>query len=146
MKNDFKEQILRQNVQMDGAVNFNVNGDITVIPCPWESDKEVTEGKRIRYRAGIEVDIDGRTHVKRYNDGKRGAWRETIFETAHGAVKVSRPRFVRGRRQLARESVFVTLRFPKSYGLALIKTLFLQESDEMMAYLKTRKEETIWNQ
>ena len=55
----FRKHILQQNVQMDGSINFQTNGDINVYPCPWESDKEVTNGSRVRYRAGIEVDADG---------------------------------------------------------------------------------------
>ena len=86
MKPTFKKQLLVQNVQMDGSINFQANGDINVYPCPWESDKEVANGNRVRYRAGIEVDADGRTRVKRVNDGSKGPKYLTIFETAH-AVK-----------------------------------------------------------
>jgi hypothetical protein len=55
MKPTFKKQLLVQNVQMDGSINFQTNGDINVYPCPWESDKEVTSGSRVRYEGGIEV-------------------------------------------------------------------------------------------
>lgn len=65
MIKNFKKQILLQNVQMDASVNFQVNGDIQICPCPWESDKEVTPGERVRYEGGIEVDADGHTRVKR---------------------------------------------------------------------------------
>ena len=41
---------------MDGSINFQANGNMLIVPCPWESDKEVTDGSRVRYRAGIEVD------------------------------------------------------------------------------------------
>ena len=50
---NFKKQILQQNVQMDGCINFMTNGDINVYPCPWENDKQVTNGKRVRYEAGV---------------------------------------------------------------------------------------------
>ena len=152
MQNEFKEQLLLQNVQMDGAINFNVNGDITVIPCPWEDEKEVTNGERVRYRGGIEVDADGRTRVKRYNDGMNGPKQDTLYETAHGAVKITRPIYRKtqcgnhksGERLIGQESVYVTFKFPKKYGLALIKALYEEEADQIMSYLKTRKEETIW--
>ena len=142
----FKKQLLVQNVQMDGSVNFQTNGDINIIPCPWESDKEVTDGERVRYRAGIEVDADGRTRVKRYNDGKNGPKLETLYETAHGAVKMTRPQIRPGdcRRRLSEEFVYVMFKFPKKLGLALTKALYAEESDEIMSYLKTRKEETVW--
>jgi hypothetical protein len=38
----------------------------------------------------------------------------------------------------------VTFKFPKNLGLALMKQLYAEEADEIMSYLKTRKEETVW--
>ena len=142
----FQEQILQNAAQMDASVNFQLNGNMLIVPCPWESDKEVTDGTRVKYRAGIEVDQDGRTRVKRYNDGKNGPKLETLYESAHGAVKMTRPqiRLYNGRRRMDEEFVYVTFKFPKKYGLALTKALYAEESDEIMAFFKTRKEETIW--
>ena len=34
----FKKNILQQNIQMDGSINFMTNGDINVYPCPWEDE------------------------------------------------------------------------------------------------------------
>ncbi len=143
----FKKHILQQNVKMDGSINFQTNGDIHVYPCPWEDDKQVTNGERIHYKGGIEVDPDGRTRVKRYNIGANGPMHDTLFETAHGAVKITRPQYpasAKGRRRLNDEFVYVTFKFPKKYGLALTRALYEEETDQIMSYLKTRKEETIW--
>ena len=149
----FTEQILNNAVQMDASVNFQLNGNMLIVPCPWESDKEVTNGERVRYRGGIEVDADGRTRVKRYNDGSKGPLHETLYETAHGAVKITRPIYRKkddgyghraGERRMNQEFVYVTFKFPKKYGLALTKALYQEEADEIMSYFKTRKEETIW--
>ena len=142
----FRPQILQQNVQMDGSINFMTNGDINVYPCPWEDEKQVTGGERVRYRAGIEVDADGRTRVKRYNDGLQGPKHDVLYETPHGAVKITRPlyRSDNGRRRLKDEYVYVTFKFPKKYGLALTKALYQEEADQVLSYMKTRKEETIW--
>ena len=142
----FRPQILQQNVQMDGSINFQTNGNINVYPCPWEDEKQVTGGERVRYRAGIEVDADGRTRVKRYNDGLQGPKHDVLYETPHGAVKITRPlyRSDNGRRRLKDEYVYVTFKFPKKYGLALTKALYEEEADQILSYLKTRKEETIW--
>ena len=131
---------------MDGSINFMTNGDINVYPCPWEDEKQVTGGERVRYRAGIEVDADGRTRVKRYNDGLQGPKHDVLYETPHGAVKITRPlyRSDNGRRRLKDEYVYVTFKFPKKYGLALTKALYQEEADQILSYLKTRKEETIW--
>ncbi len=138
----FEERILQQAVKMDGSINFQANGDINVFPCPWEDDKQVTDGARVRYRAGIEVDADGRTRVKRVMDGSRGPKYVTVYETAHGRVMVSR-RWKRERPDM--QQVIVEFKFPRKYGLALTKALFEEESDEVMAFFKTRKEETVWN-
>ena len=149
----FQEQILNNAVQMDASVNFQLNGNMLIVPCPWEDDKEVTDGSRVKYRAGIEVDADGRTRVKRYNVGKNGPKLETLYETPHGAVKMTRPQYRRKadgyhkavlRRRLDEEFVYVTFKFPKKCGLALTKALYEEEADEIMSYFKTRKEETVW--
>ncbi len=147
MQKDFNPQLLQQNVQMDGSINFQTNGNINIYPCPWESDKEVTNGERVRYRGGIEVDADGRTRVKRYNDGKNGPMHETLFETPHGAVKMTRPHIRPGDgcRRISEEYIYVTFKFPKKYGLALTKALYQEEADQIMSYFKTKKEETVWS-
>ena len=144
-QNSFKQEIL-QTVKMDAAINFQASGDINIYPCPWESDKEVTDGTRVRYRGGIEVDADGRTRVKRYHDGRYGPKYEVLYETAHGKVQQNHPQIRPGdgRRRISEEFVFVTFKFPKKYGVALMKALLQEEFDEVMSYLKTRKEETVW--
>ena len=144
----FKKQILQQTVKMDGSINFQTNGDINIYPCPWDSDKQVTNGERVHYKAGIEVDADGRTRVKRYNVGANGPLHETLFETAHGAVKMTRPQYpasANGRRRLNDEFVYVTFKFPKKYPLWMIMEALFKENDQIMSYFKTRKEETLWN-
>ena len=142
------EQEILQGVKMDASVNFMANGDINIYPCPWEDEKEATTGgKRVRYKGGVEVDGDGRTRVKRYNIGKNGPQHDVVFETAHGQVKMTRPQFppsMNGRRRIRTEFVYVMFKFPKRFGAALTKACFAEEADEVMAYLKTRKEETIW--
>ena len=147
-KKSFKKQILQQNVKMDGSINFQTNGDIKIFPCPWESEKQVTNGERVRYEGGIEVDADGRTRVKRWNRGSRGPLHELLYETPHGAVKMTRPNFevtANGtRRRLDKEFIYVTFKFPKKYGLVLTRACYQEEADQMMSYFKTRKEETIW--
>ena len=142
----YRPLILQQNVQMDGSINFQANGDINVYPCPCEDDKQVTNGERVHYRAGIEVDADGRTRVKRYNEGLQGPKHDVLFKTPHGAVKITRPQIrpYNGRRRMDEEFVYVTFKFPKKYGVALMRSLYQEEADEIMSYFKTRKEETIW--
>ena len=137
----FQNQILNNAVQMDASVNFQTNGDINIFPCPWESDQEVTDGLRVRYPAGVEVDSDGRTKVKRVNVGSRGPKYLTIFETAHAVVKMTREH---SKKNPNRGCVKVEFTFPKAYPLELTKQLFREESLEVHAYLATRKTNTLW--
>ena len=131
---------------MDGSINFQTNGDINVYPCPWEQDKTVTNGSRVRYEGGIEVDADGRTRIKRWNRGSRGPLHETVFETPHGAVKMTRPlyRSDNGRRRLKDEFVYVTFKFPKEYGRDIIEAVYRQEKEQILGFIQSRKEETLW--
>ena len=91
MQNEFKKQLLQQNVQMDGSINFNMNGNILIVPCPWEDEKQVTDGECVSYEGGIKVEPSGLTRVTRWKRGSRGPLHDTLFETAHGAVKMTRP-------------------------------------------------------
>lgn len=137
---------------MDASVNFQMNGNMLVVPCPWEDEKQVTDGRRVRYRAGVEVDADGRTRVKRYKDGTHGPMHDTLYETTHGVVKMTRPCFRKsdsggnkaGTRRLEQEYVYITFKFPKKFGLSLTKALFEEEADQVLSFLKTRKEQTVW--
>ena len=144
MKKEFlTKQLLLQNVQMDGSVNYLVNGDINIQPCPWENEKQVTEGRPVYYRANLEVLADGQTRVKTKRTGSRGPLYQTLFETAHGTVKIVPQR---KQRHPEREQLIVEFKFPRRYGLELTKKLYEEESDQIMSYFKTRKEDCLWNQ
>ena len=144
MRKEFlTKQLLLQKVQMDGSVNYLVNGDINIQPCPWEQDKQVTEGRPVYYRANLEVMADGQTRVKAKRTGSRGPLYQTLFETAHGTVKIVPQR---KHRHPEREQLIVEFKFPRRYGLELTKKLYEEESDQIMSYFKTRKEDCLWNQ
>ena len=138
-----QKQLLLQNVQMDGSVNYLVNGDINIQPCPWEDEKQVTEGRPVYYRANLEVLADGQTRVKAKRTGSRGPLYQTLFETAHGIVKIVPQR---KHRHPEREQLIVEFKFPRRYGLELTKKLYEEEADQVMSYFKTRKEDCLWNQ
>ena len=148
----FKEQILQNAVQMDASVKFQLNGNMLIVPCPWEDEKQVTNGERVRYRGGIEVEPDGRTRVKRYNIGSRGPLHDTLYETAHGAVKITRPIYRKsdsyghkaGERQIDHEFVYIKFKFPKKYGRSIIESVYRQEKEQILAFIQSRMEETIW--
>ena len=139
--NSYKQQILH-DVQMDTQTTFMNNGDINIYVCPWEQDKApvTASGKPIvRYRAGVTVVDEGRTVVKRVREGLQGPKYEVIYQTAHADVKRTRE-MNHGQRGCLK----VEFRFPRRYPLSLMKSLFYKESEEIMAYFNSRKEETVW--
>ena len=141
---NFKQTIL-QNVEMDTQTSFIANGDIMIYPCNWEADKApvTADGQRRgNYKAGVAVDEYGKTLVKRYNIGKNGSKYEVIYETAHAEVKMTRP--WKQHRFLNREKVIVDFKFPRKYPLSLMKQMFYQECEQIMAFLNSRKEDTLW--
>jgi hypothetical protein len=145
-KNLHFQQILANEVSMDTQTKFHVNGDVNIFPCGWV-DEQVTNGGVRQTRGRMAIEEDGTSHYKAYrtNTGRK---RELLFETRHAAVEMTRPIYrtdsPNHKRRLDMEYVYVTFKFPKKLGLALMKSLYAEETDEVMAYLKTRKEETIW--
>jgi hypothetical protein len=147
MKKEMKvQQILAGEVSMDTQTKFHVNGDVNIYPCGWV-DEQVTTGGCRRCRGRITIEEDGTSHFKAYRTNT-GFRREHLFSTRHAVVEKTRPRYRSDRpskpRRLDAEYVYVTFKFPKSLGLALMKSLYAEEADEVMSFLKTRKEETIW--
>ena len=140
-ENNNKKNLLVQNV-LDASVNFQVNGDFMIVPCPWEEEKQVTDGSRVRYRGGVEVEPDGRTKVKCYQEGAKGPRYNLIFETAHGKVFASKQ--WKSGNCPSRRKVIIRFEFPKSYPLTLILKLYKEECEEMILFFRKSKEETIW--
>ena len=147
MQNRFKKQLQLQNVKMDGSVNFHANGNINFYPCPWENDKQVTRGGLVETRGKLAIDPDGTSVFKAYRENT-GPRRIKLYSTRHAVVEANRPIYRSDckthTRRLDMEHIYVTFKFPKNLGLSLTKVLFEEEADEVLAYLKTRKEETVW--
>ena len=147
MQKNFKKQLLLQNVKMDGSVNFHANGDINFYPCPWESDKQATLGGKIETRGRMAVQEDGTSFFKAYRKNT-GPKRTLLYSTRHAVVEMTGPIYRSDRkkktRRLDMEHVYVTFKFPKNLGLALTKAIYEEETDEVLSYFKTRKEEIIW--
>ena len=140
------QQILAGEIGMDTQTRFHVNGDVNIYPCGWV-DEQVTRGGCAQTKGRMTVEEDGTSHYKAYRSNT-GPKRELLFETRHAAVEMTRPIYrtdsPNHKRRLDMEYVYVTFKFPKNLGLVLMKALFADEADEVMAYLKTRKEETVW--
>ena len=147
MKKEIKvQQILVGEVSMDTQTKFHVNGDVNIYPCGWV-DEQVTTGGCRQTEGRMTIEEDGTSHYKAYRTNT-GPKRERLFSTRHAVVEKTRPIYRNDRpskaRRLNQEYVYVTFKFPKNLGLALMKSLYAEEADEVMSFLKTRKEETIW--
>jgi hypothetical protein len=131
-KKDSKvQQILAGNVKMDTCTSFYANGDVNIMPCPWECEKQVTDGGRRQPKGRMTIEEDGTSHFRAYAKDS-GSRYNTLFRTAHGEVKETR------------DSVICQLRFPKKLGKALIESLYSEETEEQGAFIKTRRTEIQW--
>lgn len=139
------QHILAGEIGMDTQTRFHVNGDVNIYPCPWV-DEQVTNGGKRQPKGRMTIEEDGTSFFKAYRTNT-GPKRVQLFSTSHAAVEMTRPLYRSdnpGKRRLNSEYVYVTFKFPKNLGLALMRSLYQEEADEVMAYLKTRKEETVW--
>jgi hypothetical protein len=145
-KNCKVQQILAGEVSMDTQTKFHVNGDVNIYPCGWVNE-QVTNGGVHQTRGRMAIEEDGTSHYKAYRTNT-GPKRVLLYETRHGCVEMTRPIYRTDRpskvRRLDMEYLYVTFKFPKNLGLTLMKSLYEEEADEVMSYLKTRKEETLW--
>ena len=140
-ENNNKKNLLVQNV-LDASVNFHNNGDILIMPCLWEDEKQVTDGSRVRYRGGIEVDPDGRTKVKRYNDGGNGPRYNLLLETPHGKIYTTKR--CRSGYRPSRHKLIIRFEFYGTYPKDLIEKLIDEETEEAKGFINKSTEETIW--
>ena len=130
-KNSKVQQILAGNVKMDTCTSFYANGDVNILPCPWEYEKQVTDGGRRQPKGRMTIEEDGTSFFRayRHNSGSRY---EHLFMTANGELK-------RTKRHL-----IVKLVLPIGISrLKVIETL-LDQMQEMVHYIQTLKEQTIW--
>lgn len=131
---------------MDTYTKFHVNGDVNIYPCGWV-DEQVTTGGSRGSKGRMTIEENGTSSFKAYRTNT-GPKRIQLFSTSHAVVETTRPIYrkdsPRKTRRLNMEYLYVTFKFPKNLGLALMKSLYAEEADEVMSYLKTRKEETVW--
>lgn len=125
------QQVLAGEIGMDTQTKFHVNGDVNIYPCSWECEKQVTDGGRRQPKGRMTIEEDGTSFFRayRHNSGSRY---EHLFMTANGELK-------RTKRHL-----IVKLVLPIGISrLRVIETL-LDQMQEMVHYIQTHKEQTIW--
>ena len=127
-----QQNIFVENINMETQTVFHTSGDINIYPCDFERGQQIVAGgTRASQKGRMITEDDGTSHFKHYRQGS-GSRYNRLFPTAHGDIKETT------------QDVIFTLRFPKKYGKALIEALFSEETEEMKAYIKTRRTTTEW--
>ena len=127
-----QQNIFVENINMETQTVFHTSGDINIYPCDFERGQQIVAGgTRASQKGRMITEEDGTSYFKHYRHNS-GSRYDRLFTTAHGDIKESA------------STVIFTLRFPKKYGRALIEALYQQETEEMKAYIKTRKTKTEW--
>lgn len=128
-----KNRIFIDNLQMETQTVYTENGNINIYPCDFELGQHiVARGMTEASQKGRMVTADDGTSRFTPYAKDSGSRYTTLFRTAHGEVKQTRG------------SIICQLRFSKRLGKANIEKLFMEESGEQAAYLKTRRTETQW--
>ena len=127
-----KQNIFVEKINMETQTVFHTNGDINIYPCYFETNQQIVAGgNRASQKGRMITESDGTSHFKHYRNNS-GSRYNHLFTTTHGDIKESE------------STVVFTLRFPKKYGKELITALHQEETEDMKAYIKTRKTNTEW--
>jgi len=124
------QQILAGNIKMDTQTFFHANGDINIYPCEW-MEEQVTTGGRRRPKGRMTIEEDGTSyfHAYRTNSGSRY---QHLYYTENGEVKRTR------------DNLIVKLTLPMGIGRLAIVDALARQVIEMIAYIRTQKENTQW--
>lgn len=130
-KNSKDQQILAGNVKMDTCTSFYANGDMSILPCPWECEKQVTDGGRRQLKGRMTIEEDGASHFRayRHNSGSRYVH---LFTTANGEVKRTR------------KNLIVKLELPLGIGKMAIIEALMSQIQEIVNYIRSLKDNTCW--
>lgn len=125
--------VFNGNVNMETQTIFFKNGKIVTTPCDFELGQFiVANGKsNVTQRGSMRTDDDGNSTFRPYNTDTGSPFVE-IFPTAHGSVREYK------------NCIVVKHTFPKKLGKALIEALYCEETEDIKAFIKTRKSETLW--
>ena len=125
------QQILAGNVKMDTCTSFYANGDVNIMPCPWECDKQVTAGGRRQPKGRMTIEEDGTSHFRayRHNSGSRYTH---LFMTENGEVKRTRTNLI------------VKLVLPLGIGRIKMVEALAGQMQEIVNYIRSLKDKTCW--
>ena len=127
------QKVFIDTISIETQTVFNENGNINIFPCAFEENPHlVRHGDRASQKGRMVTEDDGTSRFRPYAHDS-GSRYNTLFQTAHGTVKETL------------NDVIIQLRFPKRLGKALIEAMFKDETEEVAAFIKTRRSETNWN-
>lgn len=128
-----KKNIFIETVNMETQTVFHNNGSINIYPCDFELGQHLlADGKtRISQRGSMKTDEEGRSVFRPFNTDT-GTPYDEIFSTPHGEVREYK------------NVVVVKHTFKKKLGKDLIAALYNEETDDVKAFIKTRKTDTRW--
>ena len=125
------QQILAGSVKMDTCTSFFANGDVNILPCPWECDKHVTDGGRRQPKGRMTIEEDGTSHFRayRHNSGSRYTH---LYMTENGEMKRTRTNLI------------VKLVLPLGIGRIKIIETLMSQVQEIVNYIRSLKDNTCW--
>lgn len=127
------KQVFIENVNMETQTIYKVDGRVITKPCDFELGQHILTGGRtsISQRGSMRIEDDGSGTFRPFRTDTGSPFDE-IFETPHGSVREYKT------------CIVVKHTFPKKLGKALIESLYNKESEDVMAFIKTRKTGTEW--
>ena len=130
-QNSKVQQILAGNVKMDTCTSFYANGDVNIMPCPWECEKQVTDGGRRQPKGRMTIEEDGTSHFRayRHNSGSRYTH---LYMTENGEVKRTRTNLI------------VKLVLPLGIGRIKMIEALVSQVQEIVNYIRSLKDNTCW--
>lgn len=127
-----RKNVFVESINMETQTVFNTNGSINIYPCDFELGQNIVARGNVASQKGrMTTDDDGRSHFHPYAVGS-GSRYMRLFDTDHGELKTSQ------------KNIIVRLTIPKKLGKEVIEKLLREETEQIKAYIKSRRTETKW--
>lgn len=127
------KQVFIENINMETQTIYKMDGRVITRPCDFELGQHILAGGRsnISQRGSMRIDDDGNGTFRPFRTDT-GTPYDEIFDTPHGSVREYKT------------CIVVKHKFPKKLGKTLIEALYNEESNDVKAFIKTRRTETEW--
>lgn len=125
-------QVFIDTFRIETQTEYRENGGINIYPCSFEENPMmVVDGEYASQKGRMVTLNDGTSQFHPYAVDS-GSRYKTLYCSAHGSLRETK------------NDVVFQLRFPKRLGKELIMDLLRKEVKEMVAFVKTRRDETKW--